>query len=189
MRAAITVSDLCDLYLADAKSRIKASTWAMDRSRIETHVKPLIGRFTVRSLTTADIERMKAEIIAGKTAKPRKASGRGGVATGGPGVAARTLGMTGTILEYAKQTLKLIKDNPSRGVKKPPDRKQKRFLTLEEITKLGQAMREAETAGENDDVPDLDHSVQNKRTENHSENHLHDLRDDQDFPLIVTIRD
>jgi integrase len=150
VRAAITVSDLCDLYLADAKSRIKASTWAMDRSRIETHVKPLIGRFTVRSLTTADIERMKAEIIAGKTAKPRKASGRGGVATGGPGVAARTLGMTGTILEYAKQTLKLIKDNPSRGVKKPPDRKQKRFLTLDELTRLGQTMREAEAAGEND---------------------------------------
>ena len=54
MRTAITVSDLCDLYLAGAKSRIKASTWAMDRSRIETHVKPLIGQFTVRSLTTAN---------------------------------------------------------------------------------------------------------------------------------------
>ena len=58
--------------------------------------------------------------------------------------------MTGTILEYAKQTLKLIKDNPSRGVKKPPDRKQKRFLTLDELTRLGQTMREAEAAGEND---------------------------------------
>jgi len=34
----------------------------------------------VRSLTTADIERMKADIIAGKTAKPRKIEGRGGVA-------------------------------------------------------------------------------------------------------------
>ena len=97
VRGAITVSDLCDLYLADAKGRIKVSTLAGDRSRIETHVKPLIGRFTVRSLTTADIERMKADIIAGKTAKPRKIEGRGGVAAGGPGVAARTLGMTATI--------------------------------------------------------------------------------------------
>ena len=102
VRGAITVSDLCDLYLVDAKSRIKASTLAMDKSRIETHVKPLIGRFTVRSLTAADIERMKADIIAGKTAKPRR-EGRGGIATGGPGVAARTLGMTVTILEYAKR--------------------------------------------------------------------------------------
>jgi integrase len=148
VRGAITVSDLCDLYLANAKSHIKASTLAMDKSRIETHVKPLIGRLTVRSLTAADIERMKANIIAGKTAKPRKKGGRGGIATGGSGAAARTLGMTATILEYAKR-LKLIKDNPARGVKKPPDRKQRRFLTLKEITTLGEKMREAEAAGEN----------------------------------------
>ena len=88
MRGAITVADLCELYLADAKSRIKASTWVLDRSRIETHVKPLVGRLTVRSLTAADIERMKADIIAGKTARPR--NGRGGNATGGPATAART---------------------------------------------------------------------------------------------------
>ena len=123
-RSAMTVAELCDLYLAEAKSRIKPSTLAMDRSRIESHVKPLIGRFTVRSLTAADIERMKSNIIAGKTAKPRNKKGRGGIATGGPGVASRTLGMTVTILEYAKR-LKLIKDNPARGVKKPPDRKQR----------------------------------------------------------------
>ena len=56
--------------------------------------------------------------------------------------------MTATILEYAKRA-KLIKDNPARGVKKPPDRKQRKFLTLKEITKLGEKMREAEAAGEN----------------------------------------
>jgi integrase len=149
IRGAITVSDLCDLYVANAKNRIKPSTLAMDKSRIDTHVKPLIGRFTVRSLTTADIERMKADIIAGKTAKPRKDQGRGGVASGGAGVAARTIGMTGTIFEYARKTLKLIKENPARGVRKPPDGKQRRFLTLEEIAKLGRTMRKAELAGEN----------------------------------------
>lgn len=147
MRGAITVADLCDLYLADAKSRIKASTLAMDKSRIETHVKPLIGRLTVRSLTTADIERMKADIIAGKTARERK--GRGGTATGGPAAAARTIGMLGTILEYARASLKLVKENPVRGVKKPADRKQQRFLNMKEIAKLGQAMRGAEMAGQN----------------------------------------
>jgi len=53
IRGAMTVSELCDLYLVEAKARIKASTLAADISRIETHVKPLIGRFTVRSLTAA----------------------------------------------------------------------------------------------------------------------------------------
>jgi integrase len=148
VRDAVTVSELCDLYVAETKGRIKASTWASDMSRIETHVKPLIGRFTVRSLTSADIERMKADIIAGKTARPRKAC-RGGIATGGPGVAARTLGMVVTILEYARKSLKLIKENPARGVIKPPDRKQQRFLTVEEMAKLGQAIRETEAKGGN----------------------------------------
>jgi integrase len=119
----------------------------LDRSRIETHVKPLIGRLTVRSLTAADIERMKADIIAGKTARPR--NGRGGNATGGSATAARTMGMLGTILEYARTSLKIIKENPARGLKKPPDRKQRRFLNFEEISKLGHAMRDAEAAGEN----------------------------------------
>ncbi|MBR1153743.1 site-specific integrase [Bradyrhizobium sp. JYMT SZCCT0428] len=149
VRGAVTVSELCDVYVAGSKGRIKPSTWAADQSRIETHVKPLIGRFTVRSLTTADIERMKADIIAGKTAKPRKTEGRGGVATGGAGVAARTLGMMATILEYARRSLKLIKENPARGVIKPPDRKQRRFLTIEEMAKLGQTIREAEARGGN----------------------------------------
>jgi integrase len=57
--------------------------------------------------------------------------------------------MLAAILEYARQSLKLIRENPARGVKKPPDRKQRRFLTPEEITKLGQTMREAEASGEN----------------------------------------
>jgi hypothetical protein len=41
VRRAITIFELCDLYLAAAKARIKASTYASDVSRIETHVKPL----------------------------------------------------------------------------------------------------------------------------------------------------
>ncbi|HYU46743.1 MAG TPA: site-specific integrase [Terriglobales bacterium] len=149
VRKAMTVSELCDQYVADAKGRIKESTLAMDKSRIETHVKPLIGKLTVRSLTASDIERLKSDIMAGKTAKPRK-KGRGGAVTGGRGVAARTMGMLGTILEYARHPLNLIKDNPARGLKKPSEGRQRRFLSLEEIANLGAVMRQAETMGEND---------------------------------------
>jgi integrase len=39
---------------------------------------------------------------------------------------------------------RVIKENPARGLKKPPDRKQRRFLNYEEISKLGQSMRDAE---------------------------------------------
>ena len=100
-RSAMTVAELCDLYLADAEGRIKPSTFAMDRSRIECHVKPLIGRRAGAALVRRDIERLQADIAAGKTAKPRK--GRAGKANGGRGVAARTVGIFGTIFGIYKR--------------------------------------------------------------------------------------
>src|SRR5215471_21803097 len=146
-RGAITVSELCDIYVADAKGRIKPSTLAMDRSRIECHVKPLIGRRTVAGLTRRDVERFQADVAAGKTARPSKQKGRGGKASGGRGVAARTVGMLGTILEFGRQH-GMISDNPARGVRRFPDDKRRRFLSLDELAALGEAMREATARGE-----------------------------------------
>jgi integrase len=147
-RAAITISELCDLYVADVGGQIKASTLAMDRSRIECHVKPLIGRRTVAALTQHDVERFQADVAAGKTAKPRQEEGRGGKVSGGRGVAARTVGMLGTILEFGKRR-GMISDNPVRGVRRFPDNKRRRFLSIDELAALGGAMREAMTRGEN----------------------------------------
>ncbi|MCK8788132.1 site-specific integrase [Roseomonas sp. NAR14] len=146
-RGAMTVTELCDLYLQDAAERVKASTLAMDRSRIETHVKPLIGRLTVPSLTAEDVAKLQTDIAIGKSAKAR-GEGRGGQATGGKGVASRTIGMLGTILEFAKSR-RIIKENPARGVARLPEGKQTRFLTLAEIARLGVAMRQALDDGEN----------------------------------------
>jgi len=147
-REASTVANVCDWYIKEAEAghllgrggrRIKASTLAMDKSRIETHVKPLIGRRTVDGLTQDDIEKLQTDIMAGKSAKDRK--GRGGAATGGPGAAARTVGMLRTILEAANRK-KLTKHNPAAGVRKVAEGKHKRFLSLDELTRLGKAMRD-----------------------------------------------
>ncbi|MGO9237250.1 MAG: tyrosine-type recombinase/integrase [Methylocella sp.] len=145
-RDAKSVAELCDAYLGEADGRVKASTLAMDRSRIETHVRPLIGRRPAISVTLEDIERLQADIAAGKTARER--NGRGGVTTGGRGVAARTVGMLGTIFEWARRR-KLIDENPVRGVQKYREGKQRRFLSVEEIGRLGEAMRSAVEEGEN----------------------------------------
>lgn len=145
IRKAITVAELCDLYVQDAEGRVKASTLAMDRSRIERHVKPLIGRHSVASLTHEDVAKLQADIIAGRSAADRE--GRGGVTTGGKGVASRTVGMLGTILEFAKRR-KIVKENVARGVERPADGRQRRFLTAAEMKRLGEAMRAAENDGE-----------------------------------------
>jgi hypothetical protein len=143
-KTSMTVAELCALYLSEAEGRIKASTLEMDRSRIERHVNPLLGSRPVKSLTSEDVEKMQIAIAAGKTAQKR--GGRGGVTTGGKGVAARTVGMLGTILELARRR-RLIPTNPARGVEKLPEGKQRRFLGIEEIGQLGAAMREAEEEG------------------------------------------
>jgi integrase len=148
IRAAITVGELCDLYLEDAAGRVKASTLAMDRSRVEVHVKPLIGSRIVTALTSEDIERLQSDVAAGKTAKPRKEKGRGGIATGGRGAATRTIGMLGTILEFGCRK-KIIKENPARSVEKLAEGRQTRFLTAKEIGQLGAALAALEGAGSN----------------------------------------
>lgn len=152
-----TVAEVCDWYLENAKAGrilgrkgrpIKASTLALDKSRIEMHVKPLIGTRRVRTLTMGDLEGFQADIVAGKTAKPR-AGPRGGVTTGGAGVAGRTAGMLHTIFAHAKR-LNQIDANPAEGQRKfTAPKKAKRRLSLEEIASLGEAMREAAGDHEN----------------------------------------
>src|SRR5262245_41771862 len=75
---AITIAEVCDWYLEQAtvgriRGRegrlIKPSTLAMDRSRIETHVKPLLGKRSIRVLSCHEFEEMQAKIALGKTAK------------------------------------------------------------------------------------------------------------------------
>ncbi|MFN7158292.1 MAG: Arm DNA-binding domain-containing protein, partial [Erythrobacter cryptus] len=103
----LTVAEVCDWYLAEAEAGrilgrrrrpIKPSTLAMDRSRIEAHIKPLLGRRQVASLKLGDVEGAQADIAAGKTSKPRAGS-RGGATTGGEGVAARTMSTLHSIFE------------------------------------------------------------------------------------------
>jgi len=152
----VTVSDLCDWYLTEARAGrilgrrnrpIKKSTLAMDKSRIETHIKPLLGKRLAHTLKVADIEGMQSDIVAGKTAKPR-GKGRGGVTTGGPGVASRAVGTLQSILGHAARLDKL-ESHPSRGARKLAGKKKQRRLSVAEIKLLGTAMRHAERNGEN----------------------------------------
>ena len=152
-RGAVTVSQLCDDYLAAGKGRIKASTLAMDKSRIERHVKPLLGSRPVASLTPADMEKFLRDVITGRTAAkaPMQDSGkraRGGQTTGGAGVASRTLGMLGTILERAVRDA-IIARNPVRGIARPKDNQRKPVFSFETVAALGKAIRDPEAHGDN----------------------------------------
>jgi len=143
-RQDIKVSELCDMFIKETAKHIKPSTLDADIRCIECHIKPLLGKRVVKGLTLADIERFKLDVSIGKTAKPRKDKGRGGHAKGGNSIASRTISRLSTILSFAKRH-KIISENPAIGVKKFADVKRNRFLSIDEIERLGKAIRESET--------------------------------------------
>jgi integrase len=144
-RKAKTVAQLCDEYLKAEANRIKPSTLAMDRSRIEAHVKPLLGSRPVASLKPADLERFLHDVLKGKTAKKLKPGKRprGGLTVGGPGVASRTFGMLGTILQRAVRD-GLLANNPARGIKRPTEETAPPAFSFDRVKQVGDAMRAVE---------------------------------------------
>ena len=154
----MSVAELCDRYMVAAErgeiiTRFRRpkrqATLALDRSRIESHVKPLLGTKRLRDLTLNDLQVFMADIARGETAKDEKTGWRGrSRVRGGQGIASRTVGMLGGILQYAmKQGWRA--DNPARGVERYAERTIERFLNPKEITKLGEALSNAEQNGEN----------------------------------------
>ncbi|MDI6623184.1 MAG: tyrosine-type recombinase/integrase [Brevundimonas sp.] len=151
-RKELTISELCNLYLAEGVATKKASTLATDRVRIERHIKPLLGRKLISAVTDADVERFIRDVAAGKTAvdrKPTRVEAKGRkvetrkrtdpVARGGRGAATRTAGLLGGIFTFAVKR-KLLTTNPVTGVKRFRDGESQRFLSAAELGRLGSAL-------------------------------------------------
>lgn len=149
-RQAATVADLCDLYLADAEAgRLltrrgvakKASTLATDKSRIERHIKPLLGTMKVPTVTRADVERFMHDVADGETAQRVKLAKKRALSNvrGGKGAASRTLGLLGAIFAYAERK-GMIAENPTRGVIRYADGKRERRLSDDEYAAFGKGL-------------------------------------------------
>jgi integrase len=150
-----TVSEVCDWYLREAESGrllgrnrrpIKAASVAGDRSRIEQHIKPLIGTRIVAHLMLADIERLQADISVGKSARDRR-PGRGGQTSGGVGAAGRTISTLRSLFNHARR-LGIIEHSPANGVRVIASEKLKRRLSVGEVRHLGKTMSQMEREGE-----------------------------------------
>ncbi|MFN8831656.1 MAG: tyrosine-type recombinase/integrase [Labrys sp. (in: a-proteobacteria)] len=147
VRTEQTVADLCEIYLAEGCDTKKASTLVSDRSRIERHIKPLLGRRLIGEVSMADVERFLRDVANGKTAVDVKTGKHGrAIVRGGKGTATRTTRLLGGIFTFAVRR-GLRTDNPVVGVRKYDDGRGDRYLTTDELQRLGAALREAETNG------------------------------------------
>lgn len=152
-RTAVTVAELCTDYMADAEAgrlltRVKrpkkASTLLSDKSRIEGHIKPLLGRLPVASVTAQDIETFMHAVAEGDTVRKHKTGKARGLSNvrGGMGTASRAVGLLGAIFTYAVRR-RMRPDNPVHGVMRPADGKRERRLSDLEYAALGTALRRA----------------------------------------------
>lgn len=150
VRAELTVAQLCDRYLKEGVATKKATTLATDRSRIASHIKPLLGSKSLSAVTAGDVERFMRDVAAGKTATERKklAAHSTSKVTGGKGAASRTVGLLGGIFAFAVRH-KLRLDNPVRGVARFKDGRSERFLSAAELARLGEAIATAQADGRN----------------------------------------
>lgn len=151
LREAVTVDELIAAYLHEgriAKPEKRESSWAADASVLHRHVSPLLGKRLARDITRRDLERLQADVLAGKTAKDERTRKRGrAIIRGGPGAAGATIRSMSAMLSWAVQQ-EIIPHNPSIGVKKITTRKRERYLTTTEAQHLLETIRELADAGE-----------------------------------------
>ena len=130
-RHRMTVAHLVDLFLTEhVEPKRKAGTIQHYRALLTDVVMPVLGSLKVEDVTRADI----AKLHLSRKATPYQAN--------------RILAVLGSMFHFA-QSRSILPDgfNPARRIGKFTEHRRERFLSTEELEKLGDACREAETVG------------------------------------------
>lgn len=143
-----TVAELCDLYLELGLATRKASSREAARSDFENHVKPRLGNRKATSIIRADIEKLLVDIANGETARRSKGAKKRSLSRvrGGKGAANSVVRTLSAAFGYGVAN-GVRADNPCAGVTKYTERKLNRFLSPEELVRLGEALQAAEAVG------------------------------------------
>jgi integrase len=143
-----TMNALIDQYLAEGCAGKKPSTLLRDRSRIDRHLRPLVGRLKLRNVTRATIERLMLDVTNGRTKRDERTGPRGrSIVTGGAGAAVECVALLSSILTFAVRR-GLRGDNPALGIELRRS-KRRRYPTADEFASLGYRLAEMEKDGGN----------------------------------------
>lgn len=146
-RREMTVADLLDLYGERGTDHLKERNRRWMLARLRHHVVPLLGRKKITEVRVGDVEQFMRDVKAGKTAKDEKAGPRSRVIVkGGGGAAIKGVRDLSAVFAFAIRQ-ELVTFNPCAPVKKPADGKRLRFLTLDEVKRLGEALDALEAEG------------------------------------------
>ena len=128
---ALTLKELADLFLSEhVEAKRKPPLRSHYRDILQRIVLPELGTRQGEKVTTADLARLHVRM------KKR------------PYQANRMLAVVGSLYAFAGKRKLVPGDfNPVRGIDKYPEKGRERFLSGQELARLGGAIREAETIG------------------------------------------
>jgi integrase len=128
------------------KPRTKSYTMA----RLRHHVVPLLGQRRASEIHAGDIEAFVADVTAGKTARDEKVGPRKRVIVrGGAGAARKVVRDLSAVFSFARRNEIVIRNPCDTAAVRKTDNQNDRFLTLEEVTRLGAALDGLEREGVN----------------------------------------
>jgi integrase len=126
-----TLRELADLFLTEhMDAKRKASTAKLYRDILERLVLPKLGTRKAEKVTTGELARLHLDM------------------RDHPYQANRMLAVVGSLYSFAvRRKILPFGTNPVRGIEKYPERGRERFLSVLELARVGDAIREAETTG------------------------------------------
>jgi integrase len=122
-RAAPTINDLVDRYLAEHAPRKREGSRREDESLIRQWIKPELSNKKVADVRHADVERLHRRITA----------------RGTPTRANRTVALLSKMFSLAIRW-EMRADNPARGLERNTEEKRSRYLAGEELRRLTEAL-------------------------------------------------
>src|SRR5262245_17934211 len=130
-RRASTLRELADIFLAEhVEAKRKRTTAAHYRSLLENVVLPELGSRKAEQLTPSDLARLHAKM----RDRPYQAN--------------RMLEVVGSLYSFTgKRKILPVGFNPARGIEQYPEKGRERYLTADELSRLGDTIREGETRG------------------------------------------
>lgn len=164
-RREMTIAELVGLYgkeglviLRGARrgAPMKPATAAYTKARLDHHVVPLLGKRRVTEMTPGDVSKFSRDVAAGKTAKDEKIGPRKRIIVrGGEGAARKVVRDLSALFTFAIHH-RIVTENPvaTASVRKT-DNKRERFLSLDEVRRLGAALDELEAEGMNAKVANI----------------------------------
>jgi integrase len=131
-RSAISVNELADLFLAEhVQPKRKQATYLSYRATLNKYVRVNLGTLPAEKLTSARVAELHLRL------------------QDLPSAANRTVAVLHSMFSFAQKRgyVAEVSSNPASRIEKYRETSRERYLTVEELLRLGEALREAETTG------------------------------------------